>query len=160
MPRPNSLLSNPPAFNPYSLAETGITFGPNKWYNHNLPAIARTYSYTGRLSAAFETALRYLLLHPPGHAHLEYFAKRAVIMLFGFDEAFVDTFRRQNSEISRPTATSIDREPAMRFWDTDSSNNMFYVILNNDRIELRYRGPRPPPTNDMIELPGHPGWRT
>ena len=81
-------------------------------------------------------------------------------MLFGFDEAFAGTFRPQNSEMRRPTATNIEREPAMRFWDTESLANMFYVILKNDRIELRYRGPRPPPTNDRIELPGHPGWRT
>ncbi len=139
-------------YNPYLLAQTGVINGPNKWYNHDLPAVKFTYSYTGRLSPAFETALKYLLMHPPGHKHLEYFAKRAVIMLFGFGEEFVDTFTPVNSEITRVTETSIQRTPKMRFWDTDSYNNMFYVILKDDRIELRYSGRLPPPTNDKREL--------
>jgi hypothetical protein len=125
---------------------TGPIIGPNKWYNHDLPAIAHTYTYTRPLSPAFETALRHLLLNPPNHAHLFYFARRAVIMLFGFDERFVDTFRPANMQVRMPTATSVARDHEILFWDTDASTHMFYIILRNDTIELRYRGPRPPPS--------------
>ena len=108
------------AYNPYSLAMTGVVYGPNTYYNQNLHAVKATYSYTGRLSVAFQTALRHLLLHPPHHAHQFYFARRAVIMLFGFDEEFVDTFRPQNREVRMPTATSVERDHEIRFWDTDA----------------------------------------
>lgn len=145
--------------NPYLLAETGVIYGSNKWDNDSMAATQTTYSYSGTLSVSFENALRHLLQHHQRNIHLAYFAKRAVIMLFGFDEAFVDTFRPDNSETVEPKENSINRTHAIRFWDTNSSH-MFYVILSNQKIELRYCGPRPPPTNDKIRLLGNPGWRT
>ncbi len=66
----NSYIVQPIATDKYThILNTHITFGPNKWYNRDLPAIAHTYTYTRPLSPAFETALRHLLLNPPNHAH-------------------------------------------------------------------------------------------